>query len=455
MICSAGSHAAISSTGSLHQFQSELAALVDQVSPAVVSITSKQTVQVPGRARMPFGDDFFNMPFGFGMPQQPSQPESRTMTAEGSGVIVKSDGYILTNDHVVGGAQKVTVKLKDGREFDGTVSRDPKSDLAIVKINAKDLPAAKLGDSAKLRVGAVVLAIGSPYELDQTVTMGIVSGVARSQSVSEGSTQRYYPNLVQTDASINPGNSGGPLINIDGEVIGINTLIASPNGGNIGIGFAIPSRTAKFVMDQLIAHGKVTRGYLGITPVDLTPKQADVYGVKEGALVKTVASGSPADKAGIQVEDVLVQIADLKIKNALDLRDAVNATAPGSTIKVVVFRNKAEKTISVDVEEPPSGEAAVNQVKLGFAVANVSQEAIDQYKLEPGTKGVIITSVEQNSDAAAAGLQEGMLIVRANDKAVKTVDDFADATKTLKTGDTLRLVVKVKDSRILIELPVQ
>ena len=294
----------------LYELQNAFTSLVDEVLPSVVSIESKWT---NGSRAVPreFEDFFkeFPFPFPFPQPKQPDTPDQQpSLTSYGSGVIVRSDGYILTNDHVVGGADKVTVKLKDGREFQGIVSRDPRSDLALVKIDARNLPAAKLGDSSKVKAGSWAIAVGSPFELDQTVTVGVVSAIGRQGVASDGDETRFYPNLIQTDASINPGNSGGPLINIDGEVIGINTLIrASFDRGNIGIGFAIPVNTAKFVLDQLIEHGKVTRGYLGIKPTDVTPKGAERYGTKEGSLVQSVEVSSPADKAGVQVEDVIVE----------------------------------------------------------------------------------------------------------------------------------------------------
>jgi serine protease Do len=277
--------------------------------------------------------------------------------------------------------------------------------------------------------------------------------------VSDGSQERFYPNLIQTDASINPGNSGGPLVNIDGEVVGINTLIRS-NGmaaGNIGIGFAIPINTAKFVFEQLIAHGKVVRGYLGLAPADLTPETAERYGVKEGALVKSVEVGTPADKAGIQVEDVIVEFDGKKITSEISLRDTIAATAPGKAVKVVLFRDKAQKTVNVTMSEAPTTTASAGDnskdadTKLGFSVAKVTPEIAQKYKLDDNAKGLVITSVARGSAAEEYGLQPGLIIIRANDQPVNTVAEFSAATKDLKSGDMLRLVVQTDQRRVLIE----
>ena len=323
----------------LYDLQNAFTSLVDEVLPSVVSIESKHAGDT--KQTMQGFEDFFKdfpFPFAFPRPETPDTPRQMPdRMVHGSGVIVRSDGYILTNDHVVGGAEKVTVQLKDGREFQGTVTRDLRSDLAVVKIDARNLPAANLGDSSKIKVGSWAIAIGSPFELDQTVTVGVVSAIGRQGTASDETKTRFYPNLIQTDASINPGNSGGPLVNIDGEVIGVNTLIRSTFGGNVGIGFAIPINTAKFVLDQLITQGKVTRGYLGFVPVDLTPRDKERYGVKEGALVKSVRATTPADKAGLQVEDVIVKFDGKSVSNEIQLRDLIAATPPGKKITVVVL----------------------------------------------------------------------------------------------------------------------
>ena len=448
--------AAQSGRAALYDLQNAFTSLAEEILPSVVSITSKRTVEM-GRAVPWFDEEFFkNFPFPFPRPQTPDQPPSRPIQSYGSGVIVRSDGYVLTNDHVVGGADKVVITLKDGREFDGTVSRDPRSDLALVKIDAKNLPAAKLGDSSKVKPGQWAIAVGSPFGLEQTVTVGVVSAVGRQEAVANGGEERFYPSLIQTDASINPGNSGGPLVNIDGEIIGINTLIRSSfTGGNIGIGFAIPANTAKFVLDQLITHGKVTRGYLGIDPGNLTPKTTARYGVQEGALVEAVEVGTPADKAGVQVEDVIVEFNDRPIRDEMELRDVIAATPPGTEVTMVVVRDKARKTLKVTLSEAPSLEAQETPKespdKLGFNVADVTPDLIQKYKLDEETKGVVVTKLTPGSAAMEAGLAPGQVIIRANGEPVTSVEEFNAATKVLKSGDAMRLRVQTKERTFLVE----
>lgn len=441
----------------LHGLEDAFASIVDGVGPSVVKITSEMKPTAAARTnRLPGGgEDFFKgFPFPFAAPETPDTNEPAPQ-ATGTGVIVRSDGYVLTNDHVVGGADVVTVKLKDGREFKGKVIRDQKSDLALVKIDATGLPAAKLGESRKVRVGSWAIAIGSPFGLDQTVTVGVVSAVKRQEAIEN----KFYPDLIQTDASINPGNSGGPLVNIDGEVIGVNTLIrASMGGGNIGIGFAIPVDTAKFVMNQLIDHGKVTRGYLGIVPIDLNPNDAASYGVAHGALVQTVSSGGPADKAGILPDDVIIELDGRQITDALQLRNVLESTIPGTTIKVVVVRNKVEKTYNVKIEQFKEREVAEQTAptinKFGFSVDDLSSDIISDLKLPKDIKGVIITEVDPRSKAAKAGLRGGMVITHANWTITASVADFENVVKSLKSGDILRLRIRSTDGTSVIKIPI-
>ena len=440
----------------LRNIEGAFTSIVDDVLPSVVSITSKRTVST--REAVPWFDEEFFKNFPFRVPQ-PGVPQKQPVTSYGSGVIVKAEGYILTNDHVVGGADKVTITLRDGREFEGTVLRDYRSDLALIKIDAKKLPAARLGDSEKVKVGSWAIAVGSPFRLSNTVTVGVISGVGRQEAASGGRERRFYPNLIQTDASINPGNSGGPLLNIDGEVIGINTLIRSSfGGGNIGIGFAIPINTAKFVMKQLIEHGKVTRGYLGVQPDDLTPKMAQRYGVEKGAFVRTVEVGTPADKAGVQVEDVIVEFDGKKIEGEMELRDVVAAASPGKTADMVVVRDKHRKTLKVTLGEPPDLEVAKapveTETKLGFGVAELTPDLIKKYGLDASTKGVVVTKITPGSSAMRAGVEPGDLIRKANDVTTKSVADFNTATEDLKSGDTLRLIIETSKRRLLVEFEI-
>ncbi|MDI6828494.1 MAG: Do family serine endopeptidase [Armatimonadota bacterium] len=444
--------ARIQQRAALKQMQEGFISIADEILPSVVSITSIRTVST--RQTFPwFSDEFFkNLPFDI---PKPEIPEKQRLESYGSGVIVRSDGYILTNDHVVGGADKVKVHLKDGRQFEGKVTRDPQSDLAIIKIDANNLPAARLGDSSKVKPGSWVIAVGSPFGLEQTITIGVVSAVGRQEVAGDGEESRFYPNLIQTDASINPGNSGGPLVNVDGEVIGINTLIRSPVGAaNVGIGFAIPSKTAKFVMEKLIEHGRVVRGYLGIGPADLTPDDKKRYGVEEGALVTSVEAGTPADAAGIRVEDVIVEFDGKKITDEITLREIVASTPPGKHVKVVVIRNKQRIPLEVTVGEREDTIASSQEKaesELGFSVAAVTPNLIKKYNLNPDAKGVVVTSVSPGSGAAKVGLQPGDLITKIGNRPIKTMADFNAAVKGVKSGDELRMiVVSEKRSRLVI-----
>jgi len=454
-----------SGRAALRDLQGAFSSIAEEVLPSVVSITSKRTIEMQGQ-QSPFEDFFRSFP-NFPQPDQPQQPNPRKQqqVSYGSGVIVRPNGYILTNDHVVGGADKVIVKLKDGREFEGKVTSDPKSDLAIVKINATNLPAAKLGDSGEIKPGIWAIAMGSPFELEQSVTVGVVSALGRQEVASDGSEARFYPNLIQTDASINPGNSGGPLVNIDGEVIGVNTLIrgGSPfgGGGNIGIGFAIPINTAKYVLDQLIAHGKVTRGYLGMVPEDLNPQDADRYGAPKGALIKSVEVGSPADKGDIQVEDVITEFDGQKITGEIQLRDMIARTPPNKQVSVIVIRNKAQKTLNITVGEAPETVASAGEgekpsaEKLGFSVANITPQNAEKYKLDKAWKGVVVTGVAPGSSAGNEGIEAGMVIAKVNGAPVTSAAEFGAATKDLKSGDTVRLVIKTKERQGLLTFDIE
>lgn len=444
--------AAPAKSEAMGDWRSMFADIAEKLEPTVVNITSEKTVT---GAAMPDIEDFFS--FGpFDVPRIRPRTESRPVRAAGSGVIVRSDGYILTNDHVVGGADRVDVKLADGREFKGTVLRDPRTDLALVKIDARDLPAAQLADSDKVRVGEWALAIGNPFGFNNTLTVGVVSAVQREFSVPDpdnplGGT--YYPDAIQTDAAINMGNSGGPLVNLEGKVIGINSAIYSRTGGNVGIGFAIPSDTARFVMEQLITKGKVVRGYLGLIPEDLTPVLADKLGVKQGALVESVDKGSPADNAGIQVKDVITKIDNKPVTSAISLRRIVQAIAPGTTVKVVVVRDKKEKTLSVKLGEAPGVEGESTQVgtdKIGLSVQPMSPEIAKEIGVDADVRGVVVRRVAPGTAAERAGIQAKDVIIEIDNAAITSVATFNAAIKKLKKGDTAIVVVqRGKGTRIL------
>ncbi|HOJ14480.1 MAG TPA: Do family serine endopeptidase, partial [Deltaproteobacteria bacterium] len=315
-----------------------VADVAERVLPSVVNISSVKTVTQQSPL---FMDPFFREFFGQAIPKE------RVERALGSGVIVSGDGYIITNNHVVGGADRVEVRLSDGRVFQATiVGTDPKSDVAVIKINKTGLPAIKIGDSSRLRIGEFVLAVGNPYGLEQTVTLGIVSALGRS-----GLGITDYENFIQTDAAINPGNSGGALVNMKGELVGINTAILSRTGGSVGIGFAIPVNLAMSIKKSIEKYGKVLRGWLGVTVQELTPELAQSLGLAtvKGALVNDVQKGSPADKSGLKRGDVIVAIDGQPVNNTASMRFLVSEALPGTTVRVKVVREGRETTVPVEV----------------------------------------------------------------------------------------------------------
>jgi S1-C subfamily serine protease len=416
------------------------------VRPAVVSISSRKEISPSNTPETGvLGGD--NSP--------------RVATGTGSGFIVRKDGYILTNDHVVEGASQVTVRLQDGREYIGDVKRDPKSDLAIVKINADNLPTLTLTDSKNTKVGQWAIAFGSPFSLNDTMTVGVVSAVGREELIRGGGTgtPRFYPNLLQTDASINPGNSGGPLVDIHGSVIGVNVAINSPNGGSVGIGFAIPANSARYVMEELIARGSVTRGFLGLTPQNLTPDDQGRYGAKEGALVTSIQNNTPAARSGLLVEDIITRLDDLPIRNELELREAIARTPPGKSISLSVMREKHEEKITATVEAvpqeritqtPPTPSATPG--RLGVQVTPASPDTST-----PGgssNAGVQVTAVEPASSAAEAGVRTGDVILRINGKPLRDPQDLTAAVLATPPGQSVALVVRRSDGNVLLRAPI-
>jgi serine protease Do len=433
--------------------------VVEPLLPAVVNIASSKTVKSQ-RGRLPFGDDpffrqFFGNPFGGngnGNDQEDQQPRDQKEHSLGSGVIVSPDGYILTNNHVVDGATDIEVSLKDKRQLKAkVVGTDPRTDIAVLKIPATNLASVTLGDSAKLRVGDIVLAVGDPFGIGETVTMGIVSATSRRNLSIEG--QGGYEDFIQTDAAINPGNSGGALVNTRGELIGINTaIISGEGGGNQGIGSAVPIDMARKVMEQLVKTGKVTRGYLGVIIQEVTPDLAKAFNLPstEGALVGDVSPDTPGAKAGLQKGDVIVSLNGQPISDYADLRLQISQSAPGTSVKLGVIRNGQKRDVTVVLGElPEKAEVATGnsrggqqeETTEGLQVQTLDAETASQLNLPSSTHGVVVTRVDPDSNAAEGGLQRGDVIQEVNHRPVNNVDQFRQAMNQAQGNQPVLLLV--------------
>jgi len=433
----------------------------EKVRPAVVHIEAEQKVKLGGLTPNDpyelFNDEFFRRFFGPGMrPRMRPQPREQLRRGQGSGVIVDRNGYILTNNHVVGGADKIRVRLSDKRQFDAKlVGRDERSDVAVIKIEADNLPVASTGDSDALRVGEWVLAIGNPFGLDQTVTAGVVSAKGRAQVVDI-----QYQDFIQTDAAINPGNSGGPLVNLQGQVVGVNTAIFSKSGGYMGIGFAIPMNMARKIMKSLIERGKVVRGWLGVGIQDVDDNMAKALGLPSarGALVTEVIKDSPAAKAGIKERDAIVSYDGKAVSGANWLTNAVGLATVGQKVKLEVYRKGRKRTLTVKIGERT---ATVEDMagdshrleKLGLSVEALTGENRRKYGLADDVSGVVVTAVKPGGIAQSAGLRPGMVVQQVGDVRVTRPAGLKEALaesgksvllKVLNHGHRFYLALRMK-----------
>jgi serine protease Do len=435
-------------------------------SPAVVFIESERKVEVgrmPFRFRgpSPFGEeDPFEEFFRRGPRGEERQSPRRfeRQKAQGSGFIVSEDGHVLTNSHVVNEADRLTVKLSDGRSFQAeTIGVDQRTDLAVIRIEGEKLPTLPLGDSSNLEVGEWVLAIGNPFGLQSTVTAGIVSAVGRSDVGIVA-----YEDFIQTDCAINPGNSGGPLLNLDGRVVGINTAILSRTGGNMGIGFAIPVNMAKRIMNQLIDKGEVTRGYLGVLPQDLDPALAQGLGLGQtrGVLLSQVLQDTPAAKAGLQAGDVVVGLDGEKVMSASRFRNQVAAKSPGTTVRLTIVRNGKRQEVPVTLGTLPTADELTNggpeqqsqstERRLGLQVQELTGELAERLGYA-GETGVLVSGVEPNSPAADQGVRSGALILAVDQQKVESLQDFRRAVReSLEDGSVVLHIKEGEYARYVV-----
>ncbi|HJU03983.1 MAG TPA: DegQ family serine endoprotease [Nitrospiraceae bacterium] len=448
------------------------------VRPGVVNITPAKTLvkdrdrndRRGGRSPMDQMEEFF----GFEFPRKPFGPRGKGPSEHGpfergprgggmgSGVIISADGYIITNNHVVDGVKEVEVTLPDKREFKGkVVGTDPKTDLAVVKIEGKDLPSVNWGDSSKLQVGEYVLAVGNPFGLNSTVTLGIVSALGRGRM---GITQ--YEDFIQTDAAINPGNSGGALVNTKGELVGINTAIFSQSGGYQGVGFAVPTSMAKPVYESLMKSGKVVRGYMGVGIQDLTPDLAKTFGLKDtnGVLISDVTADSPAEESGIKQGDVILEYQGERVDDPAALQRMVTRTPVGTKAALKVYRDGHEKELTVKIGEQPDtiktakaergGEGEAEHALVGIEVQTLDRSTAHELGLNEKTKGVVVTSVEPDSPAEQAGIRDGDVILEVNRHEVRSVKDFEKTTADLKKDQNVLLRINRRGAALYLNVKV-
>lgn len=459
----------------LRKTSKAFASIARKVSPSVVFIQVESSVRNPtmqfsspfANPGDPFGDELFKRFFGDqfpGFPQAPRQreepqPKQRAI-GQGSGFVFKvangilSDKtYILTNNHVVEHAEKIRVKFQNGKGFDAKVTgTDPKSDVAVIEIKTDDIPALPLGDSTKLDVGEWVVAIGNPFGLNNTLTVGVVSAKGRT---SVGIND--YEDFIQTDAAINPGNSGGPLVNLDGQVVGMNTAIFSRSGGYMGIGFAIPIDLVKAIGNQLIDKGEVVRGHLGVVIQSLTSELAKSFSInQEGILVAQVSEDSPAEKAGLKQGDVIINYRGRKVQSVGGFRNQVSLTNPGSKAELIILRDGKRKKLTVKIGKQnknlqvASGPAQSSD-EIGMTVQTITSQLAEQFNIKQGT-GVVVTKVKSGSIAAMAGIEKGTVILQVNRKKVKNAVEFKRAIKTSSANKRVLLLIRGDDYQRYIAL---
>lgn len=432
-------------------------AVAKEATPAVVAVQVRTKISASqvGYSGSPFDEDFFERFFGQRMPRQRQQPREQWQEGQASGFIISPDGYILTNNHVVDGADEIKIIMSNGQEYKkvDVIGTDDKADVALLKIkDVNNLPTLELGNSDDLEIGEWVIAIGNPFGLTETVTVGVVSALGRKIGGED-----VYQDFIQTDAAINPGNSGGPLLNLEGKVVGINSAIITGDRGYMGIGLAIPINMAKAIKDQLIKTGKVQRGYAGISMQDVPADMAEFFKLDNtnGAIVTSVTPDSPADKAGLKKDDVVIQIDNKKIVDTQDVKNIIGFTAPGTNVEVTIMRDGKQKKLTMTVGSQQESEMADTSAigkKLGLEVQTIDGDVAEKYDIEKG-KGVLITNVEPGTAAADAGLRSGMVILEVNRQKITNVGDFNQALKESEKTKKAYLFVKVNRMMYYVTLP--
>ncbi|HKV24740.1 MAG TPA: Do family serine endopeptidase [Candidatus Acidoferrum sp.] len=445
---------------SLADFKNGYASVIDPALPAVVNISSTKVVkQRNGFPGFNFNDPFFQQFFGDQFGNQSAQPQTEREYSLGSGVIVNPNGYLLTNNHVVDGATDIEVFTRDKKKYKAKViGTDSRTDIAVLKIEATDLPTLTLGDSSKLKVGDVVFAIGDPFSVGETATSGIVSATQRELD----GTIEHYEDFIQTDAAINPGNSGGALLDLHGDLVGINTAILTGGGnGNQGIGFAIPINMARNVMEQIVDHGKVIRGHLGVTVQAVSADMAKAFGLNQGggALVADVTPGSPAAKAGIERGDIILELNGEMVNTPEDLSVHIAELAPGSAVHLKISRNGHLRDVDVTLNElsesaaASTSSASSTKALEGIQVQNLTPEIANDLGISASTPGVVVTSVDPSSAAAAADIERGDLIQEVNRKPVRNVAEYEAALSGARGQSVLLLLKRGSVTRFVVIQP--